>query len=1431
MRNRILSLLLTFSVVVSLLLSASSPIVAHAEGEVILIESAEDFVSFAKNCSYDLWSKGKTFFLTKDIDLSGSDFDLVPVFSGTFEGNGHTIQGLNITGASAPAGLFAILEKDGVIRNINVVGTVTPDGDATRVGGVVGENYGTIEKVSFIGSVIGASHVGGVAGVNRLSGSIIGCLSAGEIIGDSAVGGITGRNEGLISSTTSSMKVNTVSITPSLSLDDINLSLTIDITKLPSIGGTTTTDIGGIAGYSTGIILSCINSGRVGYPHIGYNIGGIAGRSSGHINGCINNAEINGRKDVGGVIGQMEPYVNYNLSEDVIASLKSELDRLSGNVNSALGSAGSGTNSVSTKLDNIIVSLEGATGSLDLILGGLGEYGGDMTGEVNRIGVILKETLTMLSSVTSELPELAGLLSDGLTDIEAALDDLDDMAVIGFVTLFDLVELVKNASLASESIKNALTNVADALELFKASININDQAKAEEALEDITNGLFEIIDATDGVVGKIQGTIDAIGDNMWMDSLIDSISKMANKLTDVSASVATIYESVITIKDNITVHWDEIENASDEMILALDRFTAAIKDLDDGLALMESGLDKITGGMDGIVNAFTVNDSEAVKKSAEDVLAGAQDLVNAAAKASEAIGDLSEAFGMLEEGGDLTEIFGVLSDAMDGLADSGSEGATAFSEIAENLKVLFDNIDIDVDAIGDGGSLVMGGVTDMTASLRKMRSSISNMSRGMDAVNNAVSALGKAIVIDDQAKIDEALADLSSAVETLVYSTEEITNILAETVDIMGEAKIFSDNIIDSLSDLAGATREITSAISGLKDGIDSLRDNVDFDLNSMKGGLEKTIIAIKDMADASEHIKNALLNLSDVMVNLQGATEKVSDLAKNLSAAVTDIAKALNVFGIMAEDINDLVSYLMRVDAIQLPTPPENLTDETNKLLIYISKIESELKLLNSDVTSMSSELIEILGEMNDVVANITDKMVEIIYDLENGDILDNEVSESEIDSITYGKVFSCQNNGRVEGDINVGGISGVMGLEYTLDPEDDLSPEITVTQKKQYRMKAVIHASKNYGEVVSKYDGAGGITGKMDFGLIYRCESYGNVASTSGSYVGGIAGIAAGRISACFVKCELQGTKYVGGIVGSGITESFAGDSSMVAGCCTMVNITRASQYFGAIAGVMGGNFEENVFISDTLAGIDRVSYGGKAEPIAYEELIKRRSIPDGFYGFTLKFVADGVVLHSLTFRYGDSISDSEYPEIPKKDGHYGEWDITELNNLTFDTVVSVIYTPYTTVISGGEREEGGKNIFLVEGEFRTDDALTITKGANTDGLTLKESIFVKDSLTESWVITVPEDGVAKNKVHFLPSTDHARIFVKISGEWTQADATEFGSYLVFEAEGNTVEIAVIRHTVRILPIAIIGGVVLIGATAAIVICIINKKKKEQI
>ena len=67
------------------------------------------------------------------------------------------------------------------------------------------------------------------------------------------------------------------------------------------------TDIGGIAGFSNGVIQSCKNVGNVGYEHMGYNVGGIVGRQSGYLDGCKNTGIVNGRKDVGGIAGQLEP--------------------------------------------------------------------------------------------------------------------------------------------------------------------------------------------------------------------------------------------------------------------------------------------------------------------------------------------------------------------------------------------------------------------------------------------------------------------------------------------------------------------------------------------------------------------------------------------------------------------------------------------------------------------------------------------------------------------------------------------------------------------------------------------------------------------------------------------------------------------------------------------------------------------------------------------------------------------------------------------------------------------------------------------------------------------------------------------------------------------------------------------------------------------
>ena len=119
-------------------------VLADGDG-AIHIKSAEDLRSLAHSCTLDSWSRGKTVVLDNDIELTDDDELPIPTFGGTFNGNGHTISGLSITQSVSPAGLFGVLQKDAVIKNLNVEGTVTPSGDSENIGGIVGENYiGTV---------------------------------------------------------------------------------------------------------------------------------------------------------------------------------------------------------------------------------------------------------------------------------------------------------------------------------------------------------------------------------------------------------------------------------------------------------------------------------------------------------------------------------------------------------------------------------------------------------------------------------------------------------------------------------------------------------------------------------------------------------------------------------------------------------------------------------------------------------------------------------------------------------------------------------------------------------------------------------------------------------------------------------------------------------------------------------------------------------------------------------------------------------------------------------------------------------------------------------------------------------------------------------------------------------------------------------------
>ena len=106
----------------------------------------------------------------------------------------------------------------------------------------------------------------------------------------------------------------------------------------------------------------------------------------------------------------------------------------------------------------------------------------------------------------------------------------------------------------------------------------------------------------------------------------------------------------------------------------------------------------------------------------------------------------------------------------------------------------------------------------------------------------------------------------------------------------------------------------------------------------------------------------------------------------------------------------------------------------------------------------------------------------------------------------------------------------------------------------------------------------------------------------------------------------------------------------------------------------------------------------------------------VPEELLHLTLRFVARGKVLKRQTFGYGDSFTADDFPEAPKKDGCYADWNVTDLSDLRFDTTVTAVYRPYVTALAAGDTEDG-RPALLAEGLFRTGDTLQAVRADTAD------------------------------------------------------------------------------------------------------------------
>ena len=519
------------------------------------------------------------------------------------------------------------------------------------------------------------------------------------------------------------------------------------------------------------------------------------------------------------------------------------------------------------------------------------------------------------------------------------------------------------------------------------------------------------------------------------------------------------------------------------------------------------------------------------------------------------------------------------------------------------------------------------------------------------------------------------------------------------------------------------------------------------------------------------------------------------------------------------------------------------------------INGLSSQVTMLNNAASGTVGTLANDIRSINNKFNELTGTLFSAISSLSGGtgDII-VDASDVDIDSVTFGKVSSCRNSGAVYGDVNTGGITGSMTIEYTLDPEDDVTGHLSGFYRKQYEYRAILQSCVNTGDVTGKRSYVGGIVGRMDLGYLTACETAScTVASENGSYTGGIAGLTGATVHGSFAKCTLSGKKYVGGIVGSGVQENIDGSGSSVRWNYSLVDITNCQQYRGAISGSDTGTFEYNYYVSDDLPGINRQSYAGRAEPTSYEELLTLPELPESMKSFSLTFVADGETVLSRTFHYGDSFAESDIPDPPQKDGCHVHWDRSDLTNLHFDTVVTAVYEAYTPALASEQTRDGGLAILLVEGNYNDGSAIAMTAQSLTPAAFDVQSGTVFDRIQgyfsclrrgeipsttanaevlEQWHVELADDGQNAHTLRYLPPDGQKdiRIYVRENGgSWQETGCDTMGSYLTFTASGDSVDFAAVR-TLNVLGIWLISLAVLAVLVLLIVLLVRRRKRRAR-
>ena len=763
-----------------------------------------------------------------------------------------------------------------------------------------------------------------------------------------------------------------------------------------------------------------------------------------------------------------------------------------------------------------------------------------------------------------------------------------------------------------------------------------------------------------------------------------------------------------------------------------------------------------------------------------------------------------------------------------GAMDRASEALTTFSGASVRARNAQDQFDAAIGALSDTRILEEDTVSVFRVGNENLRSATEELSNGITNIRNALEELENAALIQDDIAQKNALWGLSDGIGAVAEAKTQRREALESMSGALNRGFPLNTNDVQSaIGRVNGVIRDEVSALRSIGDGVAAIAelssvnwDTLERGLRNLRQPVNSLLTAVRKLPSAAEELSATLRNLEDpsgLLVEPMGrvaeASDTISALGAELETACTELYRAVS-------DLQETGPV-----SVTVTTNTEELRDTGNSLYSALATLTNTADAVGVAVTRMGDRVSANLQGISQQLTSVSDAMISTLENIQTGtvgaDTVVTDVSEQNIDGTRLGKITECVNVGALNADRNVGGIAGIVGIEYDLDPEDDATGAIAFGSTLETR--AIIQACRNEGSVTARKDCVGGLVGQMNLGTAFACENYGAVKSASGAYVGGLVGNSGGVVRDSWSRCTLSGKRYVGGI---------AGQADILRNCraiSTFADENGGAEYIGAIAGSASptsGNIVGNLYLDSGVGGLDGVSYIGIAEPASWETLQVEGGPPEAFTTCEIVCVIDGVEVERIPFQYGDDLSELKLPEIPERANLRGYWPAFDTAGFHPDILLEPVYEPWVTMLAS-DMESDGRPLALAEGKFTGSAALRVTEAeigppAGADAIVMELRLTGTD-LTDA-------DAVP---IRLLNATGgQGTVWRYHDSRWRTVPAETNGHYLTLNMEGisgtycvvagGAGQASIIRH---MIPLA------LFIAFALIVAALVGRQSRNRV